>query len=306
MNIQLAFEELEITVMHDIDIKYIKKQYHKLALKYHPDKNTSESSKQKFQKINEAYNYLLNIFEETSDDYSDVSSEDPTIYINILTAFIASFFDQDTISIILKEIVANYENITLSFLTNKFEQLDKQNSIDLFLLLHKYKDVFHINSETLHLVSLIISEKHKNDKLFILHPQFEDVLNHNVFKLVDDDQTYLVPLWHTELHFDSPNKTHDVIVLCHPLLPTNIQLDDYNNIYTEIYISIKNQLSELLKTNRVSLSLGKKTFDIPLDKLCIKEQQIYRIKGEGIAHISDNMYNTASKSDIIIKIILND
>ena len=39
--------------------KQIKSVYRKLALKYHPDRNSSYGAKQKFQEITEAYDYLL-------------------------------------------------------------------------------------------------------------------------------------------------------------------------------------------------------------------------------------------------------
>ena len=58
--IKKALEELDILELTNINEEYIKKQYRKLALKWHPDKNSDKQSKDKFQKINESYIYLLN------------------------------------------------------------------------------------------------------------------------------------------------------------------------------------------------------------------------------------------------------
>ena len=63
MNYKTALEILEIDMSEkkysDINLEYLKKQYHKLALQNHPDKNGNTSdSKAKFQVINEAYDYL--------------------------------------------------------------------------------------------------------------------------------------------------------------------------------------------------------------------------------------------------------
>jgi hypothetical protein len=57
MNIREALYIFNITeVRSEQELKQI---YHKLALKYHPDKNKEESSSAKFQKITEAYECLL-------------------------------------------------------------------------------------------------------------------------------------------------------------------------------------------------------------------------------------------------------
>ena len=59
MNCKSAYEILEMDGPA-VDLKYLKKQYHKLALLYHPDKNgNTYESKLKFQTINEAYEFLL-------------------------------------------------------------------------------------------------------------------------------------------------------------------------------------------------------------------------------------------------------
>lgn len=61
MNYNDAFEILEIENYEDLTLSNLKKQYRKLALKYHPDKNgNTEISTEKFKKINEAYTYLKN------------------------------------------------------------------------------------------------------------------------------------------------------------------------------------------------------------------------------------------------------
>jgi glyoxylate utilization-related uncharacterized protein len=88
-------------------------------------------------------------------------------------------------------------------------------------------------------------------------------------------------------------------------LPENVTIDENNNIYYETTISIKDELTILIKDKFVSLEVGEKWFSIPLNKLHIKEEQIYVLKNQGIMQILEkNIYNVSNKSDIIVKIIL--
>jgi hypothetical protein len=54
----------------------------------------------------------------------------------------------------------------------------------------------------------------------------------------------------------------------------------------------------------MNVSIGKKTFKIPLSKLNIKREQEYRLIGEGISKIKDDIYDISEKSDIIVKLTI--
>lgn len=330
INLQMAFDELGISLeeieLTNLTQEYVKKKYHTLALKWHPDKNYNINSTEKFQKINEAYEYLSNelyiINQETSHYNSNtcntfVSSgcfKDSTKYTDILNTFISSIFNKYTSNTnffinAVKEIVVNYNTLTLAYLTVIFEKIDKQQSIEIYKLLYKYNDILHIKYETLELVKLIIEEKvlqcNENIRVFILKPLLTDLLEHHIYKLYVDDELYLVPLWHNELYFDSKDGS-EIIVLCQPKLPDNVHVDEYNNIYYDTNINIECELPYLIKHKHfVSLEIGEKLFSIPLDKLYLKEEQLYRFKGQGVSRILENdIYNITSKGDVIVKITL--
>lgn len=317
INLQTALEELEIYELTKLDNEYIKKQYHKMALKWHPDKNNNENATIKFQKINSAYDFLSAELKFINDEdssntsepfVSSSSSKESNIYINVLGTFISSIlkgtYNELLIDMVKEIVVLGYNNLSTTYLKNMFETIDKQHAIELYQMLYKYKDILYIDNNTLELVSLVIKEKYKNDMVFILKPTLYDLMEHNVYKLYIDDKLYLVPLWHSELYFDAPDNS-EIIVLCQPKLPDKLTIDENNNIYYEKYIHIDSQLKHLLNSNFVSLDIGGKWFTIPLNKLYIKKEQLYRFKGQGIAQIMENdIYNVSCKSDIIVKIIL--
>jgi len=321
MNIHIALEELEISLdeieLTNLNQDYIKKAYHKLALRWHPDKNYEDNAKNKFQRINEAYDYLTNELRLINGDIDDnlntssqfvssLSSNDSKIYINILNTFISSLikgtYNEMFINII-KEIVTGYNVLSLTYLREKLEALDKLKAIELYQVLYKYKDILYISNDTLEFVSLILTEKYKHDTVFILKPLLNDLLDNKIYKLYVDDQLYLVPLWHNELYFDAKDGS-EIIVLCQPKLSNIITIDENNNIYCETNIKLNDELLYLIKHNRcISIEVGDKWFSIPLSKLYLKDEQLYKFKGQGISQISEkDMYNVSCKGDIIVKI----
>lgn len=59
MNYHIACERLQLDPYSIHDQKRIKKQYHLLALKFHPDKNKDENAHDHFLEIQEAYHFLM-------------------------------------------------------------------------------------------------------------------------------------------------------------------------------------------------------------------------------------------------------
>jgi hypothetical protein len=200
---------------------------------------------------------------------------------------------------VIKEIVTLGKNKALERI---FDELDKESALEVYNFICKYKHVLHISNDILEFVSSLIKEKYKNDRIFILNPSIIDLLDNNIFKLYVDDQLYLVPLWHNELYFDSPSG--DIIVLCNPELPANMELDEDNNIHVTKEIEGE-KLLDLIKNdqNFVSLLIGNRDFSIPLNKMHIKKEQIYKLVKQGISRVIENdIYNVSCKADIIVKI----
>jgi hypothetical protein len=307
MDYQKAFKILEIdltkTDFKDVTITFLKKKYHKLALQHHPDKNgnTCESNEQ-LQKINEAYDYLKReihyINPDFIEEYSD-SSQDQ--YYDILKLFMKEMLDGKYNNLflnIVQDIVIGCKKISLKL----FENLDKENSINIYIFLSKYKNIFHLTQDILDDIKEMVIQKYDTVEIYKLNPTITDLLNNHFYKLYVKNELYLVPLWHDEVYFD--NSGNEIIVLCEPELPENIKIDDDHNIYVEKSISLHSELSELiLNEATTSITIGDNSFDILVSNLWMKREQYYRIKNQGIPK-SDDIYNISEKSDIIVKIII--
>jgi hypothetical protein len=290
--------DINFTYFSELTYEHIKKKYHYMALRYHPDKNgnTLESTRF-FQKIQEAYEYLTSIIKD-SNDTNETDRNINKDYIILLSLFISNIikggYDENILNII-KLIINGCKEIT----KRMFEDFDRDICIEIYQFLCKYKDILYIGDNIVSQVKIILMEKFKNDKIYILNPSLDDLFDNNIYKLMVDDKMYLVPLWHNEIYFDGSGG--DIIVYCVPMID-NVNIDENNNLHMELSIEFKTLLSE----KYITFMLGRREFNIPVDKLFIKSTQFFTLKHNGISQIIENgdIYNTLYKSDIIIKIIL--
>ena len=309
-----AFEILEIDFTHtkyeDITLEYLKKQYRKLALKNHPDKNgNTHESNEKFQKINEAYHYLKREIKHLNYDdiENDIKGEDDnsvnsSLYSDILKGFMKTVFEgkyNELLTKIVNDIITAGKRTSVKL----FDDLDKDTAFNIYTFLSNNRSVLHLSQEILEVIREIVVKKYDNVEVYKLNPSINDLLNNNLYKLYVHDELYLVPLWHNESYFDGSGC--EIIVICEPELPEGIQIDDDNNIFItkEIY-GYSDLLNMILLNKSIQITIGEKEYEIPISNLYMKREQYYRIKNEGLSKVKRDIYDVSEKSDIIVKVVI--
>jgi hypothetical protein len=315
MDQKLAYEVLGIeenTYIFNISLEYLKKQYRKMALRYHPDKNgNTPDSTLKFQQINEAYEYLkreiiisnkyCNYTEDVENENTD-SGLNSSLYFDILKEFMKTVFEgtyNEILSKVVKDIVITGKQIT----SKLFDELDKDTVLNIYSFLSNHRLLLHLSEDVLDMIRGIVVKKYDNVQIYKLNPSINDLINNNVYKLHVNNELFLVPLWNNESYYDSSGC--EIIVICEPELPHDITIDEDNNICVDYSILLRDELYKLIQENeKLYVTIGGKIFPIPLSQLYMKSEQFYRIKNEGLPQAQNDIYNISDKTDIIVKINL--
>lgn len=316
MNYNDAFEILEIENYEDLTLSNLKKQYRKLALKYHPDKNgNTEISTEKFKKINEAYTYLKRELiylkpediNKTNNDKENGETEDmddntQSIYFNVLKNFIQSVMDGnyiDLITNIVNNILISGKNVSMKI----FEDLDKDTVLNIYMFLSRYKNILHFNEDLLENIRQLVLYKYQNVEIYRLNPSLNDLMQNNFYKLNINGQLFLVPLWHYESYYDVSGC--EVIAICEPELPSNIKIDDDNNLIVELKIYAVNELPKLILNNELlEFTIGNIQFTIDVSNLYMKKEQYYYLRAQGLTRVKKDIYDISERSDIIVKVVI--
>lgn len=245
-----------------VSLKELNKRYHLLALRHHPDKaetSNLSAATEKFKEINDAHKRVKDYFYHgcrSNAAYTDADADaDASGYDNLLQMFIKSIIvkirsssgagagaGDTTTSNAIHSIIQTILNKGAQSAVLLFRNMDKQASITIYDILSKNQDLFGISREMMDELTEIIETKTRDDIVIHLNPSLLDMLLDRVYILHECGQTYYIPLWHSELHFNQPNEGGEtdniLIVVCQPELPENVSIDENNNMYISLDVSI--------------------------------------------------------------------
>ena len=318
MNLEFACKLLDVRVDEirkngfDREHKKVKRKYREKALLYHPDKNSSLEACEKFQEINEAYQYLMkynDLFEPAfSYDKNDTGSKDyKALFMDFLRTVIGENrnwnmnkdVDGELTNKLFRSILYKITDLCQDKALEMIQKIEKNTLLKVYEILLKYSDFLHISEDFLDKINQVLINKIKNDQCILLNPTFKDIYNDQVYKLVIDGEQYLIPLWHKELVYDVSGS--ELIVRCIPVLPLGVSIDENNNISVYIEYEVNKFIENFWGKKEFEFYLDGIAFQVPIDKIRFIENQEFKIYGVGISIINErNIYDVRLRSDVTL------
>lgn len=290
MDVKIAIQILELSDEYTKDD--IRKAYYKKCLQYHPDKN--KNGAKMFKLCVEAKETLYNELGQNHSAFVEPTKSYSELFMDFMkTTLDKNNISHDQLTSVFHTIIHNCTKASLKV----FETLDYKTLQYVYCIIIKYKNTLHVDDTTITELKQMLETKHSGKQtIYLLEPTLEDLLQHNIYKLMIDNKEHYIPLWHNELYF-----TNDIVVHVNPSLDNTIQIDNNNNVIVIKSFPIK----EVLYKKVIPIELGTKILEIPVHKLLIKPLQEYRFRKCGIPRIdTDDMFNNTDISDIIVYVIL--
>lgn len=282
--------------------KELKKQYIKMALKYHPDKN--KHGKDRFIQIQEAYEFLNKMKGWNSsssntniDTTSDIPSFESIFDKETISEYMHTLFDTDkeTYSLVESFFINTYQKTN-----HMFDQIDKElmNKMKRFVSTyasHLCGDVSNPNQSESNNINSVL--KH----VITIHPSLTDLLNGNIRIIEYEGESYYIPVWYQAVEYD------DIIIETIPKIDDNILIDDENNVFVFVHLD-----SLCIFQQKVfDVVIGDREYTIPIEMLHIRNNQILDITkvneewNGGIPLVSDNMLSISEYGNIYVNVTID-
>lgn len=305
INYQESIDILQITEDDNpLTVNIIKKKYRMAALMYHPDKNKSVDACDNFHKVQDAYEFLMKYINADTNWNGDnyVYSPSMNSFKDLLTAFLRNIMDDgigdpvhDILFIVVQKLTQLCETKAFEFI----EKLNKDLLMKLYDILYRYYKVLSISEDFVLKLRKVLDEKLQNDSCIILNPTLEDLLEDKAYRLIIDNNTFWIPLWHHELVYDVSGA--DLYVRCFPILPDNVSINENNDIIIKSVYSIH----KILYEKELTFHLAGKEYKKQPDLLFVRKNQNLLISNYGIAHMNANdIFNVTKRGRIYAEIEL--
>jgi len=276
------------------NLHILKKSYHKLALKHHPDKGGDPSG---FKEIKEAYDFLIAFYNIKDNDTVPINGTYENLFVNIVESIVKNSktyekFDNLFIKTTLKSILNNCNVYSIKV----FEQLELDKCKMIYCFLSQNKDLFYLDESQLEGFKNVIKEKMKNNNIILLNPCIDDLFQDNIYKLEINDETHYIPLWHDEVVIDK------MIIKNIPDIESNISISANHDIVIKYSISI----IELFNNGLININIGNKQITIYSNDVKLsKYPQLIVFKNQGkLIPNKNNLYDNKKRSNIIIELTL--
>lgn len=304
-------------VSRDCSIVELKKRYHILALKLHPDKNgNTPEATDAFQRLNAAYRLLL-LEVDANGDANECSHEDTETYTNIFMNFAKSLFSKKhktendkndermnpLLAEMLHRIVNDYACASVGLL---LDSLDPVVLFQLYETLEQYNAAIKMDAPIFEEITRILREKMHKNNIIILKPSLKDVIQNNISVVHFEGQTLYVPLWHSELHYHIEDESKQLIVRCMPELPDHMSIDSNNELHIDVRADIQELLNKGSGVLRIPLH-DSECVELPVKELHVVPRQtiVLRNNKHGISLIcSTNIYDVTNKAPICVHVHL--
>ena len=277
-----------------------------------------------FREIQTAYEYLKeysnpepeNGYSSLDDDDDDDDDDDGKTpdYKKLIGMYLSRFIrkiwcddntEQTLSHKLAKLVITKILGLCEQKATEYVRRLDGKTLSNIYEILVKYRDAFHLSATWLDTVAEILAEKINGETCILLNPVLEDLQADNLYKITEHGKTYIVPLWHPELVYDSGIPSVDFTVRCCPVLPEHMEIDENNNVIIRLQYSIQD-LWARNPASMVDVPFGKTLVSFAMSSLRLtRNPQTIRLVNKGISRINQtDMFDNTKRADVLLVISL--